>query len=607
MSVLHAPRTPEVDKRLFWFPLFILPLMLLLAAKLWMFQMRDSSELVEEAERTGKSVVTKLAPRGAIYDRRGKMIAGVEQKLTVAVKPSVVKENPKIIPKLAVILGMTEQEIQARIDEERWRNRPATLKVGLEIETAAQIAEDGDLQGVEIGEKPMRKYVDTLHFSHVLGYVWTPNKTVTEELEAKGIKPAEFVGRDGIERRYEAELMGTPGKETTERTKKSAVESEELAVPGKQVFMSLDADLQAYASAAINQRGYKGSVVAIDPSTGEVLAMVSNPSYDNKLYEGGISTADFKALQDNPNHPLINRPLQGAYAPGSTFKVLTAMAAYRAHKLSNSTYITCPGYYAMGGGRKQKCMGTHGTVGFNAALRNSCNTFFSTLSVRSGRDEMVQTALDCGFAQRSGVELLGERKGTIPSEAWQNSFKPPREFYPGHLAQMGIGQGYVTTTPIQMANLMVLVANNGIMYKPHLVRAIKDTTSQKVDYVKPEITHRFEAEAWFWDMLKDGLCSVINEGTAGSARIANINWGGKTGSAEHGRKGENLTHSWFVGFAPRNNPKIAICVMAESQGHGGDAAAPLASEVVRHYLFKSSNTSANRANSASNSNPRSDR
>ncbi|HLO99988.1 MAG TPA: penicillin-binding protein 2 [Fimbriimonas sp.] len=600
MSVLHAPRQPEVDKRLFWFPLFILPLMLLLAAKLWIFQMRDAAELVEEAERSGKTIVTKLAPRGAIFDRRGKMLAGVEQKLTVSVKPSVAKENPIIVPRLASILGMTVEEVQARIDEEKWRNLPATIKVGLDVEVAAQIAEDGELIGVELGEKPMRKYVDTIHFSHVLGYVWTPNKSVAEDLEAKGIKPAEFVGRDGIERQYEAQLMGTPGKETTERTKKTAIESEEMALPGKQLFMSLDADLQAYAQAAISQRGYKGSIVAIEPSTGEILALVSNPTYDNKLYEGGISSADYKKLQEDPDHPLINRPIQGAYAPGSTFKILTAMAAYRAGKLNTGTYITCPGYFAMGGGRKQKCMGTHGTVGFNTALKSSCNTFFSTLSVRTGRDEMVKSSLDSGFYARSGIELLGERRGVIPSEKWTNSFDPPREFYPGHLAQMGIGQGYVTTTPIQMANLMALVANEGVMYKPHLVRAIKDTTTQKVEYVQPEVAHRFTADSWFWDMLKDGMCSVINDGTAGSARINGINWGGKTGSAEHGKKGANLTHSWFVGFAPRVNPKIAICAMAESQGHGGDAAAPLAADIVRHYLLKASKTSVKRANSASN-------
>lgn len=603
MSVLHAPRRPDVDRRLYWFPLLIIPLLIALSFRLWFLQIVDAPQLVDAASKVGKSIVPKLAPRGTIYDRRGKILAGVQGQLVVTIKPSEAKKHPEVIAKLSQLLQLTPEEIQDRIDKEAWRNRPASVKAGVSIETATKIAEAADLPGVEIDEKPMRKYLDTKNFSHVLGYVWTPREKEEETLKNEGLIPAEYVGKSGIEKAYEKFLMGTPGKDITEGTKKARFQTEEPAVPGKQLFLSLDGSLQQYAQEKLANLGFKGSVAAIDPRTGEVLALVSNPSFDTSVFEGGISTADYSRLMSDKAKPTFNRAIQGHFEPGSTFKILTSIAAYRAGILNSNTSFYCDGAYHFAGGKKMRCMGTHGSVGFTEALTKSCNTFFSTLAVKSGSQEMLQTALDCGFGKPTGIELLGEDGGIIPTEEWRNKYKPRRPFYVGHLAQMGIGQGYINTTPIQMANLAALVANRGVQYRPHMVRAMRDPITQKDEYVKPEVIHTIKAEDWFWDMVQNGLCNVIERGTAQKAKIDGITWGGKTGSAEHGRKNDSLTHSWFVGFAPRQNPKIAICIIAEAVGHGGDFAAPIAGDIVRHYLVTEPKALANASASAAGSKP----
>ena len=585
MSVLHAPRRPDVDRRLYWFPLLIIPLLIGLLFRLWYLQIVDAPQLVEAASKVGKSVVPKLAARGTIYDRKGKVLAGIQSQLVVTVKPSEAKKNPEIVPKLAALLSMPEDEILDRIKTEVWRNRPAPIKVGVSIETATQIAESAELPGVQIDEKPMRKYLDTKNFSHVLGYVWTPGAD-EETLKAKGITAAEYVGKAGLEKYYERDLMGTIGKDITEGTRKAKFETEEPAIEGKKLILSIDASLQAFAQERLRGTGFKGAIAAIDPRNGEILALVSNPTFDTSIYDGGISVENYRTLMDDKKKPATNRAIAEWYPPGSTFKILTSIGAYRAGKLKPGTSAYCDGSYHYSDDTKMKCLGVHGSIGFTEALSKSCNTYFATLAVNAGQQQMMQAATDCGFGEKTGIDLYGEVPGIIPTQSWL--IRNKQRFYVGNLAQMGVGQGFTNVTPLQMANLVALVANRGIQFRPHLLHAMRDPLTQKNKYIQPEIAHTIKAEDWFWDMLQDALCNVIASGTAKKAQINGLRWGGKTGSAEHGAKLEGLTHSWFVGFAPREKPRIAICVIAEGVGHGGDHAAPIAADVVRHYLFSSS-------------------
>ena len=594
MSVLHAPRRPDVDRRLYWFPLLIVPLLIGLSFRLWYLQIVDAPQLIEAASRVGKSIVPKLAPRGTICDIKGRIIAGVEGQLVVTVKPSEAKKHPEIIDKLAVLLQLPKDDILDRIDSESWRNLPAPIKVGVTVEIATQIAEAADLPGVQIDEIPMRKYHDTKSFSHLLGYVWTPGDTDIKYLKSKGITPAEYVGKEGLEKVYEAELMGTPGQNVTEGSKKARFETEEAPIPGKKLILSVDASLQEFAQRRFASTGFKGAVAAIDPRSGEILALVSNPSFDASLFDGGISKENYRKLIDDEAKPKINRAIEEQYAPGSTFKILTSIGAYQAGKLTRGTTFFCDGAYHYSNGSKMKCLGNHGYIGYTDALRKSCNTYFANLAVATGQKQMIQTALDCGFGSRTGIDQFGEVPGIIPTETWLKKNK--QRFYVGNLAQMGVGQGFTAVTPLQMANLMALVANRGVQYKPHSVHAIRDPLTQKDTFVLPEVIHTIKAEDWFWDMIQDSLCTVIEPGgTAARAHIDGLRWGGKTGSAEHGAKLEGRTHGWFVGFAPRDKPRIAICVIGEAVGHGGDFAAPIAGDIVQHYLFSSAKALPNSA------------
>lgn len=600
MSVLHAPRRPEVDRRLYWFPLLIIPLLISLSLRLWFVQVVEAPQLVEASEKTGKSVVQKMAPRGTIYDRKGNIIAGVESKIVVTIKPSEAKKNPELVDKLAVLLNEPKDEILARIKAEAWHDHPATIKVGVSVEIATQIAESSDLPGVEIGEIPMRKYHDTRNYSHLLGYVWTPNDKDEKNLNAKGITPAAYVGKDGLEKFYEGSLMGVPGKDITEGSKKNKYLTEEPAIEGKKLILSIDASLQEFAQKRLASTGFKGAIVAIDPRNGEILALVSNPTYDTSIYDGGISTEDYRKLMDDEDVPARNRTIMEQYPPGSTFKILTSIGAYRAGVLSRNTYFLCDGaYHFKKDGSKMKCLGIHGTIDYTRALTQSCNTYFATLAVKAGQTEMMRAALDCGFGQKTGIDLFGEVPGIIPTDPWLEVHK--KRFFIGNLAQMGVGQGYTAVTPLQMANLAALVANRGVQFRPHSLHAMRDPLTQKDTMIQPEVVHTIKAEDWFWDMMQDSLCNVIENGTAKQAQIAGLRWGGKTGSAEHGGKVEGRTHSWFVGFAPRDKPRIAICVLAEGVGHGGDHSAPIAGDVVRHYLFKPSKSPIAEANLAASS------
>ncbi len=604
MSVLHAPRKPEVDRRLIWFPIIIIPMFFVIFLRLWYLQVVKAPELIESANQTRRVSVDKLAPRGTIHDRKGKIIAGVKPEYVVSMTLKTALKEPAIVARVAEMLQLPAEEIVKRVKKGSYRNLPAPIKLGVGVEVASMIAEATDLPGVTVDEKPMRIYNDTTHYSHIMGYVGTPTENEEKRLAALDLKPAEFVGRTGLEAAYEVDLMGSPGKETIEKRGSAVLPGKELAVAGKQVFLTIDDDLQQYAQAVLSNRGWKGSITAIDPRNGEILAMVSNPTFDMKKFEGGLSAEDQEELNSKANGiPALNRATSGLYAPGSIYKLVTSIAAYREHKLTPSTTINCAGGYMFGNGRKIACH-VHGGVNYAGALPASCNTYFCTLGVRAGEQAMMQAALDCGLGNKTDVGIP-ERRGTIPTKKWRDLDPEGRPWSRGQLANMAIGQGYVTANTLQFANVMAMVVNNGVRYKPHLVRAMRDPMTQKDIPVKLDIAGKVEAEPWFWQMLKRGLIGVIDYGTAHKfAQIPGVRWGGKTGSAEHGKKGANLTHAWFVGFAPADNPRIAICAMAEDAGHGGDAAAPLAAEVVSHFLSRSNAVASNRVASATGSKPR---
>ncbi|MGV3616994.1 MAG: penicillin-binding protein 2 [Fimbriimonas sp.] len=586
MSVIHTPRKPELDVRVLVFPSVMFSLLGVLFFRLWYFQVVKAPELVERAEATRKTSVDKIAPRGLIFDRRGVPVASVRPQIVVTAKPAELKKHPEVLGKVAAILQVPIEKLERKVKDAQWRPYLySPIFIGASIQAGTRIAEcEDDLPGIGVETLPMRHYPDTKSFTHVLGYVWTPSAEDVKRIEDQDRKPADYVGKNGIERAYETELMGVPGSEEMEvdaRRRPIRVAGRDNPIPGNQLFLTLDSRLQRKATELLGGKGYIGGVAAIDPKTGEVLCLVSSPVFDQSVFEGGISQADFDALQHDPRKPMINRALNSFYPPGSTFKIVTAVAALQAGKFSPYNTYYCAGGY----GRKKlpKCLGHHGAISFNRAMAKSCNTYFCSLGAAAGEDALRTAALDMGLGQKPGLEIGGMR-GVVPTREWIKLVAPKHRYvwYPGDTANFSIGQGYMSATPIQMANVAAMVANDGVRYRPHLVHAVKDAQTGQMRRVQPEVVKKIDASPEFWSGMKKALQDVVDNGTAETARVQGIAVAGKTGSAEH--KKEQKTHGWFVGFAPANDPKIAICVMVEAAGHGGEVAAPLAGELIKLYL-----------------------
>jgi penicillin-binding protein 2 len=544
--------------------------------------------------------VERLAPRGLILDRNGELVAGVKPALVITAIPAAVKRNPWVIEKIASLLGASPAKLWDKVKDSEWRPYlPASIYVGAPIEIATRIAESGDhLPGIGVESEPIRLYPDTRSFTHLLGYVWIPSGKDVERLKQQGIDPAPYVGKDGIERSFERDLTGVPGREVLEvdaRRRPLRVIERDNAIPGAKLMLSIDSRLQRLAAELLGDR--RGAAVAIEPGTGEVLCLVSSPTYDLTPFLGGISKRAWEALLQDEDRPLINRAISSAYAPGSTFKIVTTLAAAKAGVFSAARAGYCPGFY-MVGRRRVGCLGEHGSIGYQSAISRSCNAFFCDWAFRSGVDALRGQALAAGLGARTGIDIPGESKGVIPTEAWLAGFDPPRRWYPGDTVNLGIGQGQVAVTPLQMACLISLVANSGVSYRPRLVRA-KWSFGDPLGFERTptEELVRVDAPSEVWHALREGLRTVIASGTASTAaRIPGLDWAGKTGSAEHARR--ELTHSWFVGFAPFDSPRVAVAVLVESAGHGSEVAAPIARDIVRAYLMRDSSSARVAANAS---------
>ncbi|MBC8065641.1 MAG: penicillin-binding protein 2 [Chlorobia bacterium] len=586
MSVIHQPRKPELDARVLLFPAVLFVLLTLLFLRLWFFQVVRAEDLVEQAAALNTTDIPELAPRGLIFDRNGVMLAGIKPEWVITATPRVIDKHPEVLAKLAAELNADQKKLKAKLEEGRWKPwLPTPIFVGAKTQLASNIAERSDeFPGVDVRSQPMRQYRDTKSFSHLMGYVWVPSVEDVERIESFAKKTADYVGQGGIEESYEKNLMGQSGEmrmELDSKRRPTKVVGRDASVPGSQVILSIDKNLQQEAMSALGN--YRGAVVALDPNTGEVLCMASAPSFDLGLFKNGISRTDFDAYQNNPSKPFLNRPTQVKFAPGSTFKLVTTIAAMETGYFNPNRPENCQGGIKVGN-RFIKCLGHHGSVTFHNAMVKSCNAYFMSLALKSGRAGMVKAALDVGVYQKTGLDLPSERRGDIATEAYMAQYYPKAGWYDGDTAHLGIGQGILAVTPIQMANIVALVANDGVNFKPRLVRAIRDPVEmQKVELIKPTELHKVGGSPAFWATMKSALVDVIQRGTARSAQIPGMTWGGKTGRAEE-KKGRK-THSWFIGFAPYDKPKIAICVFIEEGGHGGEIAAPIAKRVVQRYLL----------------------
>ncbi len=541
--------------------------------------------LISETQAIKQLVVEPV--RGSMYDRNGKLIVNNSPSFSVQITPKDFREES--LPALEHLLGLTEKEIRSRMAKAPSRFVSTKILRDADFSIIAAIEENRAMfPGVNIVAESKRIYNFQGNSAHLLGYTKEINE---RQLQTRGdyYRQGDIIGATGLEASYENFLRGQKGVEFAavnsigQRVAQfNDGKNDITAEDGFDLQLGVDIGLQDYIEELM--KPYKGgAVVAIDPSNGELLAFVSKPDYDLRMFSGKTPSNLYAALLHDSTKPMFNRAALTRYPPGSTWKMLMAIAALQEGIITDKTIINCPGSFTFGG-RTWACHGTHGATDVRKAIHASCNVFFYHMGLKLGIEKFEYYGRMFGFGMLTGLDLVEnqESKGLLPSLTYFNKVYP-HGWPKGALVNLGIGQGEIGVTPLQMAVYTATIANRGTHIQPHAVRAIYNKKLGKLQPIEYEST-KLPLNPGIWDVIIQGMYDVVNTpgGTARNARVDSLTVCGKTGTAQnpHGQD-----HSWFVCFAPRENPKIAICVMLENAGFGGTHAAPLAQKVMTKYFF----------------------
>lgn len=567
---------------------------LFLVSGFWNLQVQNSEGYSEAAERNRIKSLPLLAPRGKILDRDGRVIVDNHSTFSLILS----RENLKTehLQAIADGLHLNYDDLLARL--RRFRNRPAYEPIIIKEElTAGELAfveshrDPETFPEMELIHAQRRLYPKDGLAAHVIGYVGEVSENELNTAEFVKYDQGDVVGKQGIERQYNDILMGIDGQRQVvvdNLGKERNLIGMKDAVPGKSLTLTIDLDLQAVAELAME--GRRGAVVALDPRTGEVLAMVSRPAYDPNRFAGRIRTADWQEILNNPDKPMLDRVIQGQLAPGSTFKPIMALAALETGTIDENFTVHCSGVASFYG-HPYHChlKGGHGTVNLHKAIMQSCDVFFYTVGNKMGIDNIAKYAEMAGLGEKTGIDLPHEAEGVVPSTKWKiRNFR--QKWYAGETISVSIGQGALTVTPLQLARAIGGISMGGVWQRPHLIMDPSRGDSGKRGAVNLD------------NVLKviNGMYSVVNEGgTGGRARIPGLDVCGKTGTSQLASnellKGTALgrtmkDNAWFVGFAPRQSPEIVVVALFEGGEHG-PAAAPIVADVIKSYFDKRLRTS----------------
>ena len=549
-------------------------------------------------------VLPITAPRGDIYDAGGVTLVSNRTGFTVSLGEIPSSERERVIQYLSEILELDVEEIQREIDKQRFRRyQPVKLKTDVDMETIARIEERRlELPGVIIEVEPIRSYMDGWFAPHILGHISRQKATESdiERWASKGYeyKTGDVIGRSGIERVWEPYLRGQPGEVLVEVNawgRLVGVRGRRDPVPGDDLHLTLDSKLQMDTQRFLKEGleflqenlGYKyaqrASAVVVDPNTGGILAMASYPDYDLITFRD-----NYNEISSDPLKPEINRAIQGVYAGGSSFKMVTATAALEEGRVTPGETFRCTGSLYRYGISK-RCLGVHGPTNLYRALVRSCNVYFYEMGLRVGIDNLAYYAKEYGFGARTGLtDILGESSGTVASrEAKQSLYERGRIrdsiWFPVETMDAAIGQGFHQFTPLQLANYSAIIANGGYRYRPYLVDKAVSYEGEVVWQTKPEYEEVNISDRTF-QLLQSAMEGVCQPGgTAGFMGRLPVKVAGKTGSVEHGIRGRE-PHGVFVGYAPAENPEIAFAVVIEFGGSAFRSAAPLAQKIVESYF-----------------------
>jgi penicillin-binding protein 2 len=588
---------------------FVLVLLAILLVRFVYLQLVRHNYYQTLAESNRIAIVPIVPNRGLILDRNGVVLARNYSGYTLEINQNKTTDIEATINELSTLIEITPKDRKRfkKLLAESHDFQTLVIRNRLSDEEVARFAaQQYRFPAVEIKARLFRDYPFGAKTSHLIGYIGRINDADFAQLEdsdlAANYRGSDYIGKTGLEQSYESDLHGTTGIEQVEVDaggRAVRMLSRTPPISGNTLILSIDAKLQEIAEQSFGN--YRGALVAIDPNNGEVLAFVSKPGYDPNPFIDGIDTQSWDELNNSPDVPLNNRALRGQYPSGSTIKPFMALAGLNYHTRTPEQTISDPGVYYLPGSRRQYRdwkAGGHGSVNMFKAIQMSCDTYFYGLATELGIDNIFEFLSRFGFGKKTGIDLEGETSGLLPSQDWKMK-RYQQIWYPGDTVSVGIGQGYSLVTPMQLAFATATLANNGVAYKPHLVKEVQSSRNSESRFIAQQPLYDLSIDPKQLDLVRRAMVAVTQPG--GTAVYASLgapyHIAGKTGTAQvvAMKQGEKYNaknvderlrdHAWFIAYAPAEKPQIALAVLVENGGHGGGTAAPIARKVMDYYLL----------------------
>jgi len=591
----------EFKQRIFAANILVISVFFILFVRLWYLQVKEAEHYKELSQNNRLRLVKSPAPRGIIYDRLGVKVADNRPGFDLFLVPEDVVDWPATKDKLKKLAGIEAETIDEKLLKNKGRPQFQAVKLKEDLsweETVRIESYKFEIPGVILDVSAKRQYLYPAQFAHLLGYLGEISEKELRDTDNDDYGPGDLVGKYGLEKSLEEDLRGSSGGKEVEVDalgRKINIVNWNAPYPGDNVKLTIDLKTQLAAWTAMKDQ--VGAAVAMDPKSGRILAMVSTPTFDPNALSSGISSDEWKKLLKNPLNVLNNRAIQGLYPPASTFKPLHAAAALSEKAVAPSTIIySGPSFRFAGRDYRDWKVEGHGYINLYRAIVESSDTFFYQTGLKLGIDKIAEYASDFGFGSRTGVDLINEKQGLVPSSAWKKKTYGKR-WFEGETISVSVGQGYMLVTPLQLLDAYGAIANGGTIYTPQLIEEITDPAGVILSKFKPQERSRLKVSSETLAYVRSALAGVVSDqkGTAHWLNSSGLKIAGKTGTAQVSKlikrtKDIEKTayqirdHAWFAGYAPYDDPKIAVVVIVEHGGFGSSAAAPVAKELFTAYL-----------------------
>ncbi len=593
-----------LKKRLLGAVVVVLVFFAIIVLRLWSLQITNGKEYENRAYSNRVRVRQAIAPRGHILDRNGREIVTNRPSFNVVLIQEDSHDVSDVLKRLAPVLDVDVSQLWEKIREASGTPKylPIRLKEDIDWKTLAYLENHNqEFSGVRTEVQPVRVYHYGDFAANTLGYLGSISKKELAKVDQEIYSGGDLIGKRGIERLRESDLRGEKGhnySEVNARGFEQQLLKSIEPLPGREITLTLDAELQQIAESYMEAGEKAGAVVAMEVNSGRLLTVVSAPSIHIEDFVGGISYKNWQALLDNSKHPLLNKVIQGIYPPGSTYKMVTALAGLARGAIDENTVFYCPGFYRFGN-RTYRCWkhSGHGPVNLEKAISQSCDVYFYQVGQRVGVDALAEFAQKLGLGKKTGVDMEHEKSGLTPTKEWKQKNRK-KKWQEGETLSVAIGQGFNLVTPLQMCLMTATLANGGLVYRPQLVEKVVDPEGNVVETFKPDLMRKVEGYDRYFRLIRAGMEEVVHgkRGTARRVAIEGLRIGGKTGTAQVVKlsqyrhlKEEDIPykyrdHAWFTCFAPAENPEIAVTVLVEHGLHGSSGAGPIAKAIMKEYF-----------------------